>query len=313
MRADLLDEYDRQVEVEYKGEKYLVRDNGAVCRTRRAGGRKRPLDDVWTFGKPNASTGYMQVCTHIVHRIVAFAFHEQPSEQHVVDHIDTNRGNNRADNLHWVTRLENALSNPITRARIIRCYGSWEAFIEDPSAIAKRDPNLGWMRTVTKEEAEETLRRLLKWAASGRAPRGGQLGDWIFGSADNVPWGEMTQLNQSLTPMAVQRKWNTPCDFPACPDSMGSDPLGEYVDRLRPGTVFFRNFFGEELTEVAGRSAALLAVVGRIPGTWVRDWALAKITVENGRFVHESAGTFNSLEDALNAYSKLLGIDAPSP
>ena len=120
MPADLLDQYERQVEIEYLGEKYLVRDNGAVCRPSRPGGRKRQLDDAWTFGRPSDSTGYMYISSHVVHRIVALAFHPSPSDQHVVDHIDTNRRNNRADNLRWVTRLENLLLNPVTLASAIQ-------------------------------------------------------------------------------------------------------------------------------------------------------------------------------------------------
>jgi hypothetical protein len=313
MRADLLDQYERQVEIEYEGEKYLVRDNGAVCRTSRSGSRKRKLDDAWTFGRANDSTGYMYVGSHVVHRIVAFAFHEQPSKQYIVDHIDTNRRNNRADNLRWVTRLDNALLNPITLKRIVRCYGSLDAFFEDPSAIRERDPDFSWMRTVTKEEAEESRRRLLKWAESDRAPRGGQLGQWVLRSrrADTAPVVEVVRDSQSLTPMAIQRKWRTLGEFPACPDSLGSDPLGEYAARLKPGTVFCKNTFGETLTEMAGRSATLLGVVGRMPEPSVKGWALSKITVENEKFVHESMHTYFSLEGALNAYSELLGIGAP--
>jgi hypothetical protein len=56
MRTDLLDQYEKQVEVEYKGEKYLVRDNGAVCRTSRPEHRKRTLDDVWCVFRTNAIT-----------------------------------------------------------------------------------------------------------------------------------------------------------------------------------------------------------------------------------------------------------------
>ena len=62
MRSDhtsLLDQFDRELEAAYRSEVYRVRDNGAVCRQRRPGSRKRPLDDLWTFGVPNASTGYM--------------------------------------------------------------------------------------------------------------------------------------------------------------------------------------------------------------------------------------------------------------
>ena len=98
---------------------YRVRDNGSVCRQWRPNERKRPLDGTWTFGWANASTGYMQIGAVVVHRIVATAFHgEQPSEKHIVDHIDTNRRNNRSENLRWITRLDNLLQNPITRRRI---------------------------------------------------------------------------------------------------------------------------------------------------------------------------------------------------
>ena len=51
---------------------------------------------------------------------------------YVVDHIDTNRRNNRAENLRWVTRLDNILLNPITCARIVQAFGSLEAFFENP-------------------------------------------------------------------------------------------------------------------------------------------------------------------------------------
>jgi hypothetical protein len=39
---------------------------------------------------------------HSVHRLVCVAFHgEKPTIAHVVEHIDGDRGNNRADNLRW--------------------------------------------------------------------------------------------------------------------------------------------------------------------------------------------------------------------
>ena len=70
MRAELLDEYEDEREVEYQGEKYFVRDNGAVCRRSRPGQRRRRLDDAWTFGRPDESTGYMQLGSHVLHRII---------------------------------------------------------------------------------------------------------------------------------------------------------------------------------------------------------------------------------------------------
>ena len=42
-----------------------------------------------------------------VHRLVAEAFLENPLNLPEVDHINHNRGDNRLENLRWVTRKEN--------------------------------------------------------------------------------------------------------------------------------------------------------------------------------------------------------------
>jgi hypothetical protein len=95
-------------EIKHDGYRLIVRKqadrvrlfNGAVCRQRRPGERKRPLDNQWTFGVTNDSTGYMHIGIEVVHRIVATAFHgAQPSEKHIVDHVDTNRRNNRVEDV----------------------------------------------------------------------------------------------------------------------------------------------------------------------------------------------------------------------
>ena len=86
-----LDDFTRVIECVYKGEQYSVRDNGAVLRHARNGKRLRKYDNQWTFGKPNIKTGYMEIASVRIHRIVATAFHgEPPTKEHVVDHIDTN-------------------------------------------------------------------------------------------------------------------------------------------------------------------------------------------------------------------------------
>ena len=42
----------------------------------------------------------MEIASERVHRIVATVFHgDSPTSEHVVDHIDTNKRNNRPENL----------------------------------------------------------------------------------------------------------------------------------------------------------------------------------------------------------------------
>lgn len=179
----MIDDFEKEIECHYKGETYSVRDNGAVMRHSRVGYKPRPLDNFWTYGKYNKKTGYAEIASERVHRIVATAFlGEAPSPQHVVDHIDTNRRNNRPENLRWITKLENILLNPITGKRIELVCGSIEEFLKDPSKLRQNyvDRDFEWMRAVSKEEAAACLDRLLSWAKSDIPLFGGSLGEWIY-------------------------------------------------------------------------------------------------------------------------------------
>lgn len=112
---DLVDVYGEEKQCKYNGEIYSVRDNGAVMRHPKDENKPRPLDNIWTFGTINKQNGYLMLSSDRVHRIVATAFlGEAPSKDYIVDHIDTNRQNNRPSNLRWITKLENILLNPIT-------------------------------------------------------------------------------------------------------------------------------------------------------------------------------------------------------
>lgn len=221
MTAVDLDDFNQEKECTYDGEQYSARDNGAVLRQPRPGKRQRSLDAQWTFGKANDKNGYMEIASVRVHRIIATAFHgHPPTPEHVVDHIDTNRRNNRPDNLRWLTRLENVLKNPITMKRIEFACGSIEAFLADPSKLhGNIDPNFQWMRTVSREEAKACMERMHLWLKNDTPSTSGALGDWVFQPiSDQKPFvapraSEVPTVARKEPLPAEQRKWNRPPEF----------------------------------------------------------------------------------------------------
>ena len=60
----------------------------------------------------------------LVHRLVAFAFVENPDPENytVIDHIDRNSLNNRADNLRWTDYSGNAFNQPFKGNKIGHQY-----------------------------------------------------------------------------------------------------------------------------------------------------------------------------------------------
>lgn len=247
---------------EYRGETYRVRENGSIFRLQKRNKRKRPLDEKWTFGTPDKQYGYLNFASEKVHRIVATAYHgKQPSEKHVVDHIDTNRKNNRPDNLRWITRLENILLNPITLSKIIFKYGSIDNFLANPSKPidGELEQNFEWMRTVTKEESDNTRKNLENWAKEGKIPKGGQLGEWIF-KQEIYATTSNPEPNYILskTPNAAQRiifHNDKPNEFPCTPpETIENNPLKTYYKNLKKGKVFFRNHNGDYVVVNSGFS-----------------------------------------------------------
>lgn len=323
-----VDDYNEIKDCIYKDEHYSARDNGAVMRHPREGKRIRKDDNVWTFGKPNAQTGYMEIAGQRVHRIVAFAFlGNPPTEQHVVDHIDTNRQNNRPENLRWLTRLENVLNNPITRARIENLCGSIEVFLADPSVLCgheKIDMNFSWMRAVSPEEARASLERLEKWAKVRPKPQGGNLGEWVFQERRpaSEPFTPMAYQQpalvedetmapppvetKSLTPNAIQLDWKHPVEFPCCPHMVTDKPIETYLANLREGAIFCKNDFGESTILNFGlKDSDKLWVMCDISIGW-KTHAITRITYKDGIFYHENMGVFDIGDDPENIFESIL-------
>lgn len=303
----------------YKDEQYSVRDTGEVLRHPRPGKQSRSLDNTWTFGKLNDKTGYMEVGAARVHRIVATAFHgPAPTKEHVVDHIDTNKRNNRPENLRWVTKLENVLLNPITVKRIeFVCGCTVEEFLADPSKFRDKfqEPNYKWMCSVSAQEAQISLERLSAWAKSDKLPSGGTLGEWIFNrsTAQNrydgiVP--EEDPIIKAITPNAAQRNWRVPSEFPCCPQEFAEDPIAAYAENLKTGSIFCRNNVYSSLVSKNAFSDdhQSLYVMSESENS-IKPWALAKVTYEDGHFLHDSLGTFFEQNGAEKQFCIAQGLD----
>ncbi len=314
-------DFSQEVECSYKDERYSVRDNGAVLRHPRDGKRLRSTDNQWTFGEPNDKTGYMEIASVRVHRIVAFAFlGAPPNKEYVVDHIDTNKRNNRTENLRWVTKLENVILNPITAKRIAMICGSVEEFLSDPSKFRDKfpEPNYQWMCTVSKNEAQISLERMNVWAKTDKRHNGGSLGEWIFNRTNlrnqlDESAVEEPGIIKSITLKAVQENWHIPSEFACCPQEYKGEPILAYAEKLKIGSVFCHNDIYTSLvlkSAVSEDRQSLYVITESSEGkNAVKPWALAKITFENGLFVHTSINSFFTKEGAEKQFCLAQGLE----
>lgn len=92
-----------------------------------------------------------------IHRLVAEVFLPNPHNKPEIDHVNTNRGDNRALNLKWVTKSENR-KNPITyqkqkivQGRPIVMLDCWGEYIREFSGVQEASDFLGVTRTVVSD------------------------------------------------------------------------------------------------------------------------------------------------------------------
>lgn len=317
MEDKMIDTFEKERTCKYRGEVYQVRDNGAILRQSRKGESRRPNDEKWTFGTINKQKGYLCFGAEAVHRIVATAFlGEPPTEKHIVDHIDTNKQNNRPENLRWVTRLENILINPITLSRIIHLFGSIDNFLSNPKKPLNGilDQKFDWMRTVTKEESENTKNNLLKWAEEGKIPKGGTLGEWVFSNLNQKKHQkqERNSIIQSLTINALQKKWNTPSEFPECPTTVNTNSLINYKNSLSENAVFSKNRHGSLKVISADYyepDEKLFVLTYNADPNPVKRFALSSVYIENEKYIHENLGSFFERNGAEKQFFLVRGLE----
>lgn len=188
------------------------------------------------------------------------------------------------------------------------------------------NPNFTWMRAVTKEEAQRSLKRWSEWAAKPmeeRMPKGEGVGEWLYQEEkpvlviDSKPqyvgpynsWAEHKAaieneskrlyeeqygLKDSLTLGAKQLQWKTPTEFLLCPQDGQEQTLQAYLSNLTKGKLFTRNQFGDggyviEADYNAVEDALYVLTDGSNP---VKPYALCRITFQDGCFIHENRGSF---------------------
>ena len=314
-----LNDFGREIQCVYEGERFSVRDNGAVLRHPREGKRARSNDNQWTFGKDNSSNPYLHISSIRVHRIVATAFHgEPPAPNYVVDHIDSNCRNNRPENLRWLTRLENALKNPTTRKKIEFLCGSIEAFLENPSMLndLQGEPNFKWMRAVTPEEAKNCMMRMSLFAGSdkktpkstGAIDRKNSFSERVYRPLQRweVGIGREPGLDLCQTPWCAQYMWSADAYFPCCPKELGDDPLGDYFKNIKPGAVFAYSdddFFPKHNvveSKILKKNTSILVMSERADGKW-SIFGIERHE-KSRHFVHFYLGSYSNKDEADKAF-----------
>lgn len=310
-----INEYTEEKSCVYRGEEYLVRDNGAILRKSIPNKRKRNYDNEWTFGKPSTN-GYLAIASVPIHRIVATAFHgEPPTKEHVVDHIDTNKRNNRPNNLRWITRLENVVLNEITRKKIEYIIGaSIYEFLDNPAQYRDcfDEQSYSWMRTVSAEEAKACLKTLTSLCKKEDKPRksdSSKMGEWVYRTRDDII--DTSDRFDSLTPTAKQINWRTPCEFVCCPLTITENPLKAYYNNLSNGKVFNKTQYDEQTVEkfVLADEKTILIMTNISEQSRVKNYGLARITYEDGYYMHESLGTFFTEEGVEKQYTLAQGLE----
>jgi len=121
----------------------------------------------------------------------------------------------------------------------------------------------------------------------------------------------ITVIIESLTPNAVQREWKTPSEFPCCPQEYTEGPIRTYANNLITGSVFCQNNLYSSLVfkSSASEDKQTIYVISTGDKNSVKPLALAKITFENGKFVHTSLGSFFSQEGAEKQFCLAQGLE----
>lgn len=106
---------------------------------------------------------YLKIGTFHIHRAVAELFIPNPDNKPQVDHINTNRHDNRACNLRWVTAKENG-NNDLTLVHLSASHIGLQPTEETKRKLkaANSGENNGFYGIHHSEETKDKIRNTLK-------------------------------------------------------------------------------------------------------------------------------------------------------
>jgi len=164
------------------------------------------------------------------------------------------------------------------------------------------------MCTVSKEEAQSSLDRMLSWAKSDKNPSDRPLGEWIY-NRSTLQNPKESDTIKAKTLNAVQVNWKIPSEFPCCPPAYTEEPIKSYAENIKTGSVFCKNDFYTSLVSkwAISDDRQNIYVISKSENT--TPWALAKITYEDDVFVHTSIRSFFTQEGAEKEYCHAQGLE----
>lgn len=152
---------------------YYIAENGDVYSTRPLKGRKdagrlHKIKPCYPKNPQKYPTVKLcndgRVYTFSIHRLVAEHFVPGRFDGAVVNHIDGNPKNNRADNLEWTTIKDNVRKSYITSGvGSVRNYMVWSLYDPDKNLIGKFIGGNELSKFISENNLDVSASMLIKW------------------------------------------------------------------------------------------------------------------------------------------------------
>ena len=148
------------------------------------------------------------------------------------------------------------------------------------------------------------------------------VGEWIYHSGGEETFSTRkvyqepaiaakieSNIIDSLTPNAKQQDWKTPTEFVCCPQEICGDPIKCYYNNLEEDKVFSTNRFGNSTIKKYAIVAEEAIIVATSINSFIKPFALSKITYEEGYYLHTSLGTFMTKEGVDKQFTLAQGLE----